>query len=195
MLNIGCGLNKMDGWVNVDAYGTPDILWNLNKYPWPWKDNSIDEIYANHIFEHLLDWFGAFKECARILKTGGSLQINVPDHTCTLSLGYLDHLHVFSPYSFHMIMPTKNRGTNTWARQQPVIPFKMLRHERIPFPRFNKWWIPKPILRFLCSHMVNFCHEQKYTFIKTKGDSYGKEEGQGKRQELLSIQKSDRGII
>jgi ubiquinone/menaquinone biosynthesis C-methylase UbiE len=168
MLNLGCGLRKFDGWVNVDGYGDPDIIFDLNDSPWPWESQTIDHIYANHVFEHLEVPIDALKECARILKPGGTLQVNVPDHTSTLSQGYIDHKHIFSLYSFHMIIPSQNRGTNAWAREQIVIPLKMIKYVRIPYQRFNKWWIPKLLLRWCCEHMVNFCHEQQFTFVKVE---------------------------
>lgn len=167
LLNLGCGLNKLHGWINVDGFGDPDVMWDLNKTPWPWRNEAVDAIYMNHVMEHLADWIIAFKECARILKPGGSLYINVPDHTSTMSMGYIDHLHVLSPYSFHMINDQEKRGTNAWAREQGVIPLKMTQYVRVPFPVYVRWWFPKWLLKFCCNHLVNFCHEQRFVFHKT----------------------------
>jgi|GEM_PF-1906114 len=38
-LNIGCGFNKIDGYVNVDAFPdcSPDVLWDLETTPWPFE--------------------------------------------------------------------------------------------------------------------------------------------------------------
>jgi SAM-dependent methyltransferase len=168
LLNLGCGLRKLEGFVNVDGFETcrPDILWNLNDMPWPWPDESVDSIYCNHVMEHLVDWMAAFKECARVLKVGGTLQVNVPDHTSTASVGYIDHLHVLSLYSFHMILGQECRGTNAWAIQQGVIPLVMVQYVRVPYTTFVRWWFPKRLLKFCCDHLVNFCHEQRFSFIK-----------------------------
>ena len=175
-LNLGCGLNKLEGFINVDGFSTcnPDVIWDLNKTPWPWRNTSVDSIFLNHVMEHLADWMKAFKECARILKYGGTLQINVPDHTSTASMGYIDHLHVFSMFSFHMCNAKEKRGTNAWARTQDVIPLEMTRCLRVPHQGFIRWWIPKRVLLFCCNHLTNFCHEQRFTFIKVNPD---REEG------------------
>ena len=69
-LNLGCGNNKYDGFLNVDKFGEPDINWDLEKFPWPWEDNSVDEIRIIHVLEHLgkdtETYFNIFKEIYRI---------------------------------------------------------------------------------------------------------------------------------
>ncbi len=53
---------------------------NLRKR-FPITDNSVDAIYASHVWEHLsrTDAERATKECCRILKEGGVLRLAVPD--------------------------------------------------------------------------------------------------------------------
>ena len=46
-LNLGCGQNKMPGYVNVDKYGAPDVRHDLESFPWPWPDGAFDEVFAN----------------------------------------------------------------------------------------------------------------------------------------------------
>lgn len=171
-LNLGCGFNKFEGYINVDGFAIckPDVLWDLNKTPWPWRNLSVDSIHMNHVMEHLTDWVAALKECARILKYGGLLQINVPDHTSTASMGYIDHRHIFSLFSFHMTHQANKRGTNAWATEQSVIPLTMTHFYRVPHKKYVKWWIPKRLLWFCCNHLTNFCHEQRFTFIKNNPD-------------------------
>ena len=45
----------MDGYVNVDANQdcSPDEVANLEDLPWPWPDNSVDQIVMTHVLEHL----------------------------------------------------------------------------------------------------------------------------------------------
>lgn len=54
-LDLGCGDNKKEGFTGVDKFKTPsvDIKHDLLVYPWPWKDNSVDEIYSSHFLEHV----------------------------------------------------------------------------------------------------------------------------------------------
>lgn len=81
-LNIGCGQNKVAGYVNVDRAHAPDVKCNLEDFPWPWPDSSIEEIRAHHILEHLgkdVDVFiGVMKEMYRVCKGGAKVDIVVP---------------------------------------------------------------------------------------------------------------------
>jgi len=54
-LNLGSGLNKREGYLNVDKYdyGAPDILMDLERTPWKFDDNTVCEIVLNHTLEHL----------------------------------------------------------------------------------------------------------------------------------------------
>jgi ubiquinone/menaquinone biosynthesis C-methylase UbiE len=53
--------------------------WNLNRVSLsvgnvlhlPFKDNALDVVFGFGILHHVLDWRGAVKEIARVLKTGG----------------------------------------------------------------------------------------------------------------------------
>jgi len=47
-LNIGCGKDLKEGYVNLDVvnYGGNQIH-DLNKFPYPFEENTFDEIYAS----------------------------------------------------------------------------------------------------------------------------------------------------
>ena len=83
-LNLGCGFNKMDGYVNVDANQdcSPDEVANLEDLPWPWPDNSVDQIVMTHVLEHLGQtsnvYTGIIKELYRICQHDGRIIITVP---------------------------------------------------------------------------------------------------------------------
>ena len=79
-LNLGSGEDKKEGFINIDLnpLTEPDINHDLNQIPYPFKDNTFDEIVAFHILEHLDKPFLIMKELHRILKPGGLLHIKVP---------------------------------------------------------------------------------------------------------------------
>lgn len=79
-LNLGCGRRPLEGYVNVDIADGANWVVDLFKFPWPWADGSVDEIYSRHFFEHVPGKlrFKFMDECYRILKPGGKMMFIVP---------------------------------------------------------------------------------------------------------------------
>lgn len=79
-LNLGCGEFKKEGYVNLDyiSHLKPDVVHDLNEYPYPFPDNRFKLIEADHVLEHLENPFRVMKELHRILANGGKLIIKVP---------------------------------------------------------------------------------------------------------------------
>lgn len=90
-LNLGCGDFPMKGWTNVDSSPLPqvDIVADVRHLPSP--DDSIDEIYAGHILEHIpiTEADATLAEWLRVLLPGGRLTIACPD-TRYLAREYLE---------------------------------------------------------------------------------------------------------
>ena len=80
-INIG-GETKKEGWVNLNVQKKPnvDIIGNINDLS-QFEDESIEEIYASHIIEHVDQKTikNTFEGIFRILKKGGKFYISVPD--------------------------------------------------------------------------------------------------------------------
>lgn len=103
-LNIGSGLNKMEGYTNVDKYASaePDVIHDLEIFPWPFEDNSVEEVHANHVMEHLADVCGVMKEIYRVCKHGAKVQINVPSPTHRDWLGDPTHVSHIIPETMYL---------------------------------------------------------------------------------------------
>jgi len=93
-LNLGCGFNKIDGYVNIDSDPEviPDLLRNIER-GLPFSDSVVDEIFTSHTLEHINPDLIHFviSECWRVLKNGGLLKVivpigkgltNSPEHKC-----------------------------------------------------------------------------------------------------------------
>lgn len=91
-LNLGCGLKKFDGYLNVDksAMVKPDEVVDLDALPWKWKDNEFDHIVAKDVLEHLGntsdDFINTIKEMYRITANGGIWEIQVPHWRCDTAI-------------------------------------------------------------------------------------------------------------
>jgi len=79
-LNLGCGRFPMEGYVNVDGAPAvrPDVLHDLNVFPYPFPPGSAEEVHASHVLEHLADPFAAVAEWARLLAPAGRMIVRVP---------------------------------------------------------------------------------------------------------------------
>lgn len=84
-INLGSGLKRFDGFVNVD-YDTltnPEYVVNLDdvNIKLPFEDNTVEEIKAHHILEHIGEGFiPLMKELHRVAKDGCLFDIVVPHH-------------------------------------------------------------------------------------------------------------------
>lgn len=92
-LHIGCGTKYIDGFKHMDAIprNHVDYVGNANDLSFL-QDNSLDEIYACHILEHIgrLEIKDLLKEWSRVVKPGGSMRLAVPDFEAVV-LHYNEH--------------------------------------------------------------------------------------------------------
>lgn len=82
-LHLGCGSIHKKGFVNIDIEkwcGAVDVVAdarNLSRY----KTGTVEHIFTHALLEHLPPWdtMRALKEWCRVLKPGGTIQIETPD--------------------------------------------------------------------------------------------------------------------
>ena len=119
-LNLGCGQNRIEGYINVDRQPecAPDQLVDLEQFPWPYADNSVDEIVMNHVLEHLgadtRTFFGIVKELYRVCKPGATIHINVPHPRHDHFIGDPTHVRIISPLVLSLFSKRLNRE---WAER------------------------------------------------------------------------------
>jgi predicted SAM-dependent methyltransferase len=80
-LNIG-GVKYHPGYRNVNIQQLPSVDHNWDCRKIDCDDDSVDEIYASHVLEHLSyqgDAMDALFEWYRVLKPGGMLRVSVPN--------------------------------------------------------------------------------------------------------------------
>lgn len=115
-LDLGCGENKQNveslfaqGVITVekkdnavvkgvDLYSkSADVKWDLTKFPYPFKDNSIDGIFTSHFLEHLdgNQRIKFFNELYRICKTGARVKHIHPYYKSDRAVQ--DPTHAFPP--------------------------------------------------------------------------------------------------
>lgn len=90
-LNIGSGHRAISGFESLDMQALDGVehVWDVNAYPWPFGDGSVEEAVCFHLVEHIppvaIDngktWFpflAFMDEAWRVLEAGAALTIEAP---------------------------------------------------------------------------------------------------------------------
>jgi SAM-dependent methyltransferase len=109
-MNVG-GIPQVEELVtnDISELARPDVIWDLNELPWPWEDNSFDQIHAYEVLEHLgtqgdyKAFFDHFYECYRILKPGGLLFGSTPGPESDWTLAEPGHTRVIYLHTLNFL--------------------------------------------------------------------------------------------
>jgi len=140
-LNLGCGKVIKKGYVNVDSVSLPgvDKVHNLEKYPWPFKNNEFDEVFCDNILEHLSEIIKPIEELWRITKPNGRIIVKVPIYPSIWAFTDPTHKSVYTFLTFNYFR--ENDGLNYYSKARFII-----KERRIFFHKY---------LKFL-NYIVNF---------------------------------------
>ncbi len=145
-LNLGCGNNKIEGYINCDISKevNPDKIVNLEK-KLPFKDNSIEEIICYHTLEHIKNFIPLMEEIYRILKNDGIIHIKVPYFCYSGAFQDPTHVRFFTLKTFDYF--DENSKLNYYSKAR----FKIIKKE-LKFSIFHNIrlinWIINKIPRF-----------------------------------------------
>jgi predicted SAM-dependent methyltransferase len=90
-IDIGGGKNPKKGFLSCDMIKTADVICDLETGRIPLPNESVDEIYSNHCFEHIENVVNVINECWRVMKWGSRLEIHVPHKDCVVA--WQDPMH------------------------------------------------------------------------------------------------------
>jgi len=109
-LNLGCGTDIKEGWVNLDSVKLPgvDIVHNIEDIPLPFGGSEFDEILCQDVLEHV-EYIPILKDLYRILKEGGKLGIRVPHFTSVNNFIDPQHKKRFSVRTFEFFVKNSER--------------------------------------------------------------------------------------
>ena len=102
ILDVGCGKLKHPGAIGLDRNPATDadVLCDLDRTPYPFCNDSFDEIRALHVVEHVEDVIRFMEELHRILRPGGRLYLLTPHYTDVGSFRDPTHRRHLNSYSF-----------------------------------------------------------------------------------------------
>ncbi len=80
-LNVGCGGNRIPGWLNADRFPPPGVTFMDATKPLPFDDAAFDAVLCEHMVEHIPKAAGIalIGEFRRILQPGGIARLVTPD--------------------------------------------------------------------------------------------------------------------
>jgi len=102
ILDVGCGINKFPGSIGVDRNpaSRADVLADLDRFPYPFRDNSFVEVRASHVIEHVQDVIRTMEEFHRLAQPGGRVLIITPHYTDFSSFCDPTHRWHLNSFSF-----------------------------------------------------------------------------------------------
>ncbi len=102
ILDVGCGNKKRPGAIGIDSNRNTqaDVIHDLNVFPYPFEDNTFDEIYVTHCIEHLDDVLRVMEELHRIGKPGARVTVDAPYFSGQDAFSDPTHKHFFTSRSF-----------------------------------------------------------------------------------------------
>ncbi len=151
-LDVGCGVKKQPGIIGVDRNPRTDadVLCDLDRFPYPFADNSFGRLLAIHVIEHLSDVMRTMEEFHRLVQAGGSVRIVTPHYTDFSSWCDPTHRSHLNSYSFRYFGEqhggfgyyTSARFREISVRVKLLSLWKWLGFQFLVnhFPRFRKFW-------------------------------------------------------
>jgi len=166
-LNLGCGKKTEKGYINADIVNLKgvDKVFDFNKYPFPFKDNTFEEIKitnAIHCVENLILFMN---EISRVCKNGAIIKIKSqfflsPESACDpltkTNIGY---------NSFNLFL--KNPEEKMGASYDSKAKFKILKRKWIfSENKYLKWlnFIPNLSPRFYSRFLYFYFPSNKLYF-------------------------------
>ncbi|MFC1504033.1 methyltransferase domain-containing protein [Spirochaetota bacterium] len=165
ILDVGCGDAKIqrDGAdvIGVDCVQLPgvDVVHDLNKYPWPFENDSFDEIHMKEIIEHLPNTIKVMEEIHRILKPSGSVHIRVIYWNHRHSISDPQHVSFFNEVTWEFFTG-KRKGYYT------KVQFSMERFEFTYDKKARRIFRSEKLMRFLSYFLCNVIDGMRLTLVK-----------------------------
>ena len=163
-LNLGCGLNHLVNYVNVDIepMAIPDRMFDIQR-EWPVLSCSVEHIVANHIVEHLQDIKTFFQEAYRVLDHDCEMEIHVPHHCSENFWGDPTHVRPITETMMHLLSAEfcamcKEKGySNTPLATYWQVDFELVGIKYVPTDRWKGQ--PEDMIRAAMASQINVLSE------------------------------------
>lgn len=178
-LNLGCGFDKRDGWLNVDNFAecAPDMMVDIEATPWPLPTDQFDTVLLKHVLEHVGADFGTFKrvmqELYRVTAPNGLIEIHVPHFRHDTYWSDPTHVRAFTHLTFEMMSKRRNlewvekRANYTMLALMMNVDFELEKAVLQYAPEWSQLLdrgeITQDQIRFAAAHQWNVARELRFT--------------------------------
>ncbi len=156
-IDLGCGASKKPGFTGVDILKLDgvDIVHNLTIFPYPFEDNSVDEIWMDNVLEHLPNPMRVVEELWRISKNATKITIAVPYFRSHYA--YIDPTHVnffgvnwFNYFDSRHVFQTKMQYSHARLNVDKFV--------------FDREWIDTNTCGFFHKNLINFANKRPNSY-------------------------------
>ena len=155
-LDVGCGSSKKKDFIGIDIldFKGVDIVHDLGTFPYPFDDNSVDEIWMDQVLEHLINPTDVLNELYRICKNNAKITIGVPYFRSFYSCIDPTHRNFFGVYWFDYFDQTR-----PFAKRYNYLNVNF----KIHYIEFDREIKSKPI-NFFRKSLINFAEKKPYIY-------------------------------
>lgn len=121
-LNVGCGNDIREGYVNLDFYKFKgvDVVHDIEKTPFPFPANSFSRVLMSHVLEHVEDPVETMEEIWRICKKDAVVEIGVPYFSGLNAVKDPTHKKFFAAATFDFFEKTKIGERNYFVESRKI---------------------------------------------------------------------------
>jgi len=160
VLDLGCGTFPYKAGENEEVTSvdfrpevSPTVVHNLFHFPYPFRENSFDIIYASHIIEHMKENVEFMEEIYRIANPGAKVIMRVPHFSGRSAWCDPTHLRAYSYSQFYYYSSdSRDHYGNCEFKVEKI---------RLRYTRFDHGFlvskILSPVINFLANLSIEFC--------------------------------------
>jgi SAM-dependent methyltransferase len=157
-LNMGCGTDIKSDYINLDMVPLKgvNVVHDLNKFPYPFEDDTFEEICCINVLEHLPNTVKVMEELYRIGANGCKVYIRVPFWNSYFTYADPTHEKGFHKMQFEFFDITKEAYKNRYYYTKARFKIKQVNY----FIYLKRWWLiknrlSKKILEMLSNSLCN----------------------------------------